>query len=86
MLPHGPLGSSTALPLPAIHLIFGLAKRWLLGTHYGAVSANHLQAYLDEYVFRFNRHTAMSPLLRPPDRAGRRHPAAHLSRHRSSSA
>ena len=49
-----------ALRLPAIHLVFGLAKRWLLGTHHGAVSAKHLQSYLDEYVFRFNRRTAKS--------------------------
>jgi len=49
-----------ALRLPAIHLVFGLAKRWLLGTHHGAVSARHLQTYLDEYVFRFNRRTANS--------------------------
>lgn len=49
-----------ALRLPAIHLVFGLAKRWLLGTHHGAVSSKHLQAYLDEYVFRFNRRTARS--------------------------
>ena len=48
------------LRLPAIHLVFGLAKRWLLGTHHGAVSAKHLQSYLDEYVFRFNRRTAKS--------------------------
>ena len=48
------------LRLPAIHLVFGLAKRWLLGTHHGAVSKKHLQAYLDEYVFRFNRRTANS--------------------------
>jgi transposase-like protein len=41
-----------ALRLPAIHLVFGLAKRWLLGTHHGAVRPKHLQAYLDEYVFR----------------------------------
>ena len=57
--------------LPAIHLVFGLAKRWLLGTHHGAVSTKHLQADpglgparpdpgLDEYVFRFNRRTAKS--------------------------
>jgi transposase-like protein len=46
--------------LPAIHLVFGLAKRWLLGTHHGAVRQKHLQAYLDEYVFRFNRRTATS--------------------------
>jgi transposase-like protein len=49
-----------ALRLPAIHLVFGLAKRWLLGTHHGAVSAKHLQTYLDEYVFRFNRRAANS--------------------------
>jgi transposase-like protein len=48
------------LRLPAIHLVFGLAKRWLLGTHHGAVRHKHLQAYLDEYVFRFNRRTAQS--------------------------
>lgn len=48
------------LRLPAIHLVFGLAKRWLMGTHHGAVGRKHLQAYLDEYVFRFNRRTAKS--------------------------
>ncbi|MFP4271163.1 MAG: IS1595 family transposase [Alphaproteobacteria bacterium] len=47
--------------LPAVHLVFGLAKRWLLGTHHGAVSAKYLQRYLDEYVFRFNRRRAKSP-------------------------
>jgi transposase-like protein len=47
-----------ALRLPAIHLVFGLAKRWLLGTHHGAVRQKHLPAYLDEFVFRFNRRTA----------------------------
>ena len=60
---HEPLNLSTtwgdaALRLPAIHLVFGLAKRWLLGTHHGAVGKKHLGAYLDEFVFRFNRRTA----------------------------
>jgi transposase-like protein len=60
---HEPINLSrswgdAALRLPGIHLVFGLAKRWLLGTHHGAVSTKHLQAYLDEYVFRFNRRTA----------------------------
>ena len=41
--------------LPHIHTIVSLLKRWLLGTHQGAVDPKHLQAYLDEYVFRFNR-------------------------------
>ena len=35
-----------------------ILKRWLLGTHQGAVSEKHIQAYLDEYTFRFNRRTA----------------------------
>ena len=41
--------------LPHVHMIVSLLKRWLLGTHQGAVEAKHLQSYLDEYVFRFNR-------------------------------
>jgi ISXO2-like transposase domain/Transposase zinc-ribbon domain len=54
---HEPVTLSTSwgdasLRLPAIHLVFSLAKRWLLGTHHGAVRPNHLQAYLDDYVFR----------------------------------
>jgi hypothetical protein len=36
-------------------MIVSLLKRWLPGTHSGAVQGMHLQAYLDEYVFRFNR-------------------------------
>ena len=41
--------------LPHVHMIIAHLKRWLLGTHQGAVSEKHLQAYLNEYVFRFNR-------------------------------
>ena len=41
--------------LPHVHLIASLIKRWLLGTHQGAVSPKHLVGYLDEYAFRFNR-------------------------------
>jgi len=44
--------------LPHVHLIISLLKRWLLGTHQGAALKKHLQAYLDEYVFRFNRRTS----------------------------
>jgi transposase-like protein len=44
--------------LPHIHTIFSLLKRWLLGTHQGAISEKHMQSYLDEYVFRFNRRKA----------------------------
>lgn len=41
--------------LPKVHLIISLVKRWLMGTHQGSVSEKHLQYYLDEYSFRFNR-------------------------------
>jgi transposase-like protein len=42
-------------PLPRVHRVVSLLKRWLLGTHQGAVSAAHLDYYLDEFTFRFNR-------------------------------
>jgi transposase-like protein len=51
-------GGDASLRLPAIHLVFSRAKRWLLGTHHGAVRPKHLQHYLDEFVFRFNRRKA----------------------------
>ena len=41
--------------LPRVHRVVGLLKRWLLGTHQGGVSAAHLDYYLDEFTFRFNR-------------------------------
>ena len=40
--------------LPRVHRVFGNLKTWLVGTHHG-VSHKHLQAYLDEFTFRFNR-------------------------------
>lgn len=44
--------------LPLCHREAGLIKRWLDGTHQGAVSHEHLAYYLDEYTFRFNRRTS----------------------------
>ena len=41
--------------MPRVHLVASLLKRWLLGTHQGAVSQQHLDYYLDEFTFRFNR-------------------------------
>jgi transposase-like protein len=41
--------------LPRVHRVISLLKRWLLGTHQGAVSRKHLDYYLDEFTFRFNR-------------------------------
>ncbi len=46
--------------LPRVHLIASLLKRWLTGTHQGAVSHKHLPYYLDEFTFRFNRRTSKS--------------------------
>ena len=46
--------------LPSVHRVAALAKRWLLGTHQGSVDDAHLQSYLDEFVFRFNRRTSRS--------------------------
>jgi transposase-like protein len=46
--------------LPAVHRIASLSKRWLLGTHQGAVEDTHLPAYLNEFVFRFNRRHSRS--------------------------
>jgi len=41
--------------LPRTHLVVSLLKRWLLGTHQGSISDEHLDYYLDEFCFRFNR-------------------------------
>jgi len=46
--------------LPRVHRVASLLKRWLLGTHQGAVSHQHLVYYLDEFTFRFNRRTSKS--------------------------
>ena len=43
-----------------MHRVASLAKRWLLSTHQGSVEEAHLQSYLDEFVFRFNRRRSRS--------------------------
>jgi transposase-like protein len=48
------------LLLPHVHLVVALLKRWLLGTHQGAVSRAYLAYYLDEFTFRFNRRKSKS--------------------------
>jgi len=50
--PHG--------PLPCVHRVAALLKRWLLGTHHGAVDPRHVDYYLDEFTFRFNCCTSRS--------------------------
>ena len=46
--------------LPRVHRVVSLWKRWLLGTHQGAVQPDHLDYYLDEFTFRFNRRRSAS--------------------------
>lgn len=46
--------------LPMANLVISLLKRWLLGTHQGKPLPSHLDYYLDEFVFRFNRRTSRS--------------------------
>jgi transposase-like protein len=46
--------------LPHVHRVASLLKRWLLGTHQGMIGDKHLEYYLDEFTFRFNRRTSKS--------------------------
>ena len=60
---HNPInvrrsGAAAHPLLPGVHRLFSLAKRWLEGTHQAAVRPEHLQSYLDEFIFRFNRRNA----------------------------
>lgn len=55
-------GSTTPahVSLPGVHRVSSLLKRWILGTHQGSIQPKHLDYYLDEYCFRFNRRTSRS--------------------------
>ena len=53
-------GDPAHIAMPGPHRISALLKRWLLGIHQGAVCGNHLDYYLDEFTFRFNRRTSRS--------------------------
>ena len=46
--------------MPGVHRVSSLLKRWILGTHQGSVVPEHLQSYLEEFTFRFNRRTSLS--------------------------
>lgn len=63
--PHTILGSGQAAhqELPNVHRVASLLKRWLMGTHQGRASRRHLQPYLDEFAFRFNRRRGAKPGL-----------------------
>lgn len=51
-------GDPAHVVLPHVHLVSSLVKRWVLGTHQGAISHGQLDYYLDEFTFRFNRRHA----------------------------
>ena len=53
-------GNPAHVAMPGVHRIASLLKRWILGTHQGSVSDAHLQSYLEEFTFRFNRRTSRS--------------------------
>lgn len=50
-------GKTASALLRRVHQIASLVKRWLLGTHQGAVSRDHLDYYLNEFTFQFNHRT-----------------------------
>jgi transposase-like protein len=56
---QGQVGTPSQL-LPHVHRVVSLLKRWLLGTHHGAATYEHLDYYLDEFTFRFNRRRSGS--------------------------
>lgn len=58
---HVAPGSLAHQLLPGVHRVSSLLKRWLLGTHQGSVDDAHLPAYLEEFMFRFNRRNSRSP-------------------------
>jgi transposase-like protein len=58
--PMRTISKSGEAVLPRVHLVFSLLKRWLMSTHQGAVRHSHLDYYLDEFTFRFNRRSSAS--------------------------
>jgi transposase-like protein len=53
-------GDPAHVAMPGVHRVVSLLKRWLMGTHQGSVVPAHLQSYLEEFTFRFNRRTSNS--------------------------
>ena len=56
--PLSQAGQSTEASMPGVHRVASLPKRWILGTHQGSVDPAHLQSYLEEFTFRFNRRSS----------------------------
>jgi transposase-like protein len=57
---QGPDPEAAGKLMPRVHRVASLLKRWLLGTHQGAVGHEYLDYYLDEFTFRFNRRKSTS--------------------------
>lgn len=55
-----PSGDPAHVSMPGVHRLASLLKRWILGTHQGSVTPYHIQSYLEEFTFRFNRRTSRS--------------------------
>lgn len=53
-------GDPAHVSMPGVHRISSLLKRWILGTHQGSIVPAHLQSYLEEFTFRFNRRSSKS--------------------------
>ena len=53
-------GDPAHVSMPGVHRVASRLKRWILGTHQRSVSTAHLQSYLEEFTFRFNRRTSHS--------------------------
>jgi transposase-like protein len=53
-------GDPAHISMPGVHRVASLFDRWILGTHQGSVDPDHLQSYLEEFTFRFNRRTSRS--------------------------
>ena len=53
-------GDPAHVSMPGVHRVSSLLKRWILGTHQGSIIPAHLQSYLEEFSFRFNRRTSRS--------------------------
>ncbi len=51
-------GDPAHVVMQDVHRIASLLKRWILGTHQGSVTPEHLQSYLEEFIFRFNRRSS----------------------------
>ena len=83
---HRPLNQSAAHrcgegpdEIPRVHRTISNLKSWLKGTHRG-FSGEHLQVYLDEYTFRFNRrHTPMAAFQSLLGLQSQQHPGTHRS-------